>query len=206
MKKVLKQIGPLRLIFFIILLAGNTFAWFIYTTKVDTSVSVHVKSWNVTFQAAESEVSSSLNIDVGDIYPGMEDYEYTVTAYNRSEVSASLSYTVLEATILGTQYLTVEGRAEAGEDPVATDLTGAQLLTKLANDYPFTITFGITGSNLNAGNGAEDCTLTVEWPYEQNDDEEDTYWGIQAAQYKEAHPNLPSITMRIKLVITQNAS
>ena len=204
--KVLKQIKPTRLIFLIILLAGNTFAWFIYTSKVDGAISVHVKSWNVVFQADDTQVSSNIDIDVSSVYPGMDDYSFDVTAYNRSEVSATLSYKLLEVSILGNTYVTVEGREENGETPLDTDLTSAQLLNQLANNYPFTITLSISGSQLSAQNGEESCTLEVEWPYEQNDDEEDTRWGIMAATYKENNPTLPSITMRVKLIITQNAS
>lgn len=204
--KFLKKVSPFRLIFLIILLAGNTFAWFIYTSKVDGAVNVHVKGWDVVFQAQNTELSHSVDIDVSSIYPGMEDYEYEITAYNRSEVSANLTYVILEANVLGTNYVSVEGRADRGEDPVATDLTSAQLLNKLANDFPFTITFTVTGSNLQAELGEQDCVLEVVWPFEQNDDETDTEWGIAAATYKSTHPDLPSISVRIKLTITQNPS
>ena len=206
MKKIFKKVSPFRLIFLIILLVGNTFAWFIYTSKVDGAVNVHVKSWDVVFQAENTQLSHSVDIDVSSVYPGMDDYEYEITAYNRSEVSATLTYVILEANILGTLYVSVEGRADRGEQPVATDLTSAQLLTKLATDFPFTITFTVTGSSLQAELGEQDCMLEVEWPFEQNDDETDTEWGIAAATYKAAHPDLPSISVRIKLTITQNAS
>ena len=204
--KFFKKVSPFRLMFLIVLLAGNTFAWFIYTSRVDGAVQVHVKAWDVTFQADNTQVTSNVDVNVSDIYPGMDDYSYEITAYNRSEVSANLTYVLLEANVLGTLYVTTEGRADRGEDPVQTDLTSAQLLNKLANDYPFSITFSISGSLLNAEDGEEDCVLEVEWPFEQNDDEEDTRWGILAATYKNTYPNLPSISIRIRLTITQNAS
>ena len=43
-------------LFILLLVVGNTFAWFIYTTKVDNKIDVHVRAWNVLFQAGEQAV------------------------------------------------------------------------------------------------------------------------------------------------------
>ena len=56
MKKRVK-VSPHRIVFLIILLAGNTFAWFIYSTKVDSNISVHVKAWDVVFQAGDDDTA-----------------------------------------------------------------------------------------------------------------------------------------------------
>lgn len=58
-----------RLLVLIILVSANTFAWFIYATKIDGSVSVHVKGWDVLFEAGENEVSNIINVNVDSIYP-----------------------------------------------------------------------------------------------------------------------------------------
>ena len=205
MKKRVK-VSPHRIVFLIILLAGNTFAWFIYSTKVDSNISVHVKAWDVVFQAGDDQVSTDINIIVDDIYPGMTSFSRSITAYNYSEVPASLSFKIMSATVLDEEYITVEGRAEAGDDPDPDDLTSQQLATKLANDYPFTIAITMTSSTIAAGNGEGTYTLSVVWPYESGDDETDTEWGIAAAEYKESNPSDPSITLTLKLIITQNLS
>ena len=56
----------------------NTYAWFIYATKVDTSLSVHVSSWNVEFVSLGGESIKDLVIEVERIYPGMETFEKTM--------------------------------------------------------------------------------------------------------------------------------
>ena len=76
----------------------------------------------------------------------------------------------------------------------------------LAEDYPFTITLSTTGSLLSTNNGQQDFYLNVEWPYENNQDALDTTWGIAASNYKTSHPNSPSISLIVKLIITQNPS
>ena len=204
MLKRLKKIGPFRLIFLIVLIASNSFAWFIYATKVDSSVDVHVRAWNVVFEAEDTEITSTINFPVDSIYPGMEDFEYEIKAYNNSEVSARLMYNLLEANILGTQYVTVEGRGELGETPLATDLTSDELESMLANDYPFSITIDVSNEYIDEEDGLEQYTFNVVWPYEQDDDEADTTWGVAAYNYKESNPGDPCITLKVKIIITQN--
>ena len=205
-KKKRSLLKPSRLAFLIILALSNTFAWFIYATKIDSNVSVHVRAWNVVFEAGDNLVTDTINLTVDSIYPGMEDYEYVINAYNHGDVSASLSYQILSARILDQEYISKEGRAANGDAPVLSDLTSAQLEAKLANDYPFSITIDISNAVITQTNGEESYTLSVVWPYESNHDDVDTQWGIDAYEFKESNPTLPSITLRIKIIITQNAN
>lgn len=202
----LRKIKPTRLVILLFFIISNSFAWFIYATKVDNDVTVHVRSWNVVFEAGENQVTNNVSLNVDNIYPGMTDYLYEINAYNRSEVAATLSYKVLEANIFGTQYITTDGRADRGEAPVSTDLTSAQLESKLANDYPFSIFLDVSDTYIGQTNGIETYSFNVVWPYEQNDDETDTYWGMQAAYFKENNPSSPCITLKVKVIITQNLS
>ncbi len=202
----LKKIKPTRLVILLFFIITNTFAWFIYATRVDNDVSVHVRSWNVVFEAGDNEITDTVNLNVDSIYPGMDDYLYEIKAYNRSEVSATLSYQVLEANIFGDLYITVAGRADRMETPNASDLTSAELEAMLANNYPFAIYLGMSSTQIDMGTGEETYSLNIDWPYEQNDDETDTYWGIRAAQFKESNPNTPCITLKVKIIITQNPS
>ena len=200
-KKKKRLITPFRLIFLIILISSNTFAWFIYATKIDSNISVHVRAWNVVFEAGDNEVSNVLNINVDSIYPGMEDYEYEVKAYNRSEVSASLSYQVLS-----TEYKTVEYKQMLGEQVLQDDLTSAELEESLEEDYPFSIFVETSSNTIAYGNGVETYTLNVVWPFENNQDELDTLWGSNAYQYKVSYPTASSITLLIKITITQSTT
>ena len=205
-KKSNKKFIILRLIFILFLVVGNTFAWFIYTTKVDNKIDVHVRAWNVLFQAGEQAVEDYINLDVDSIYPGMEDYVYSLQAKNQGDVDATLSYEVLEARIFDDTYITVEGRESKKEEAQEGDMTSAELLNKLANDYPFTITVGLSSTSISSHDGVATYNFTVVWPFETGDDEEDTRWGIIASNYKKSHPDLSSITLRIKVIITQNNS
>ena len=203
-RKLRKIVKPSRIILLIVLIAANTFAWFIYANKINNDISIHVKAWNVVFEAGETQVSDIINLSVESIYPGMDDYEYNISVYNNSEVSASISYALLEARILEDEYITVEGRSERGELVQSEDLTSDALLQKLEDDYPFTITIDISNENIGSQNGQEDFTFNVVWPFESNHDDIDTEWGIAAYNYKELHPTASSIYLKVKIYVTQN--
>lgn len=51
--KIIKKIKLKNLISLICIFAFNTYAWFIYTTKVSTDLTAHVSAWNVDFVAKE---------------------------------------------------------------------------------------------------------------------------------------------------------
>lgn len=201
-KKIKLKIS--RIIFLIVLVASNTFAWFIYASKVDSEVSVHIRAWNVVFEGGDTQVSNTINFDVDSVYPGMADYSSDITAYNYSEMSASMTFYLLEARILDETYVTVEGRGEYGETVLETDLTSAELIEQLEEDYPFTISFSTSSGIIDSEDGEETFTLSVVWPYESNNDELDTQWGIAANEYKESNPSDSSIAIKVKITIIQN--
>ena len=204
--QALKKVLKLRNIFFLILLLiANTFAWFIYANQVDNDMSAHVRAWNVVFKSGDSPIVDYVNVNIESMYPGMEEFYYSMYAYNKSDVSAKVTYTLLEANIIGEEYTTVEGRNEYHETVLITDLTSAELVDKLLNDYPFSITFNLTNSTMNPVTGETNYEITVNWPYEGGDDELDTYWGMEAASYKVEHPTEPSIVLKVRITITQIA-
>ena len=205
-KKKRHILKPSRLVFLIVLLSANTFAWFIYATKIDSDVTVHVRAWNIVFESGENEITSEIPINVDGIYPGMEDFEYEIRAYNRSEVAATMTYQVLSARILDDEYISVEEKRSRGLQITEDDLTSAQLESKLANDYPFSIQVSTSSGTIQLGNGVETYGLSVTWPYESNDDATDTLWGTRAHQYKTSNPSSPSIAINIKVIITQSTS
>lgn len=203
-KKRRHIIKPSRLVFLIVLLAGNTFAWFIYATKINTDVSVHVRAWNIVFEAGENELSNDVQLTVDSIYPGMEDYEYEIRAYNHSEVSASMTYQILSARIFDDEYITAEEKQSLGLTVDGDEPTSEEIEEMLAEDFPFTITFATSSSTILQGSGYETYTLSVVWPYESDDDETDTLWGSNAYTYKESNPTSPSIALKIRITIIQN--
>ena len=206
LKRILKKVKIRHFIILAILLAANTYAWFIYVNTVSNSIDVHVKSWRIDFSDGNTPVTDYVNVSVDSVYPGMTTFTKTIDAYNYSEVAASVDFKIIEANIMGTQYVTVEGKTERGLPVLQTDLTSAQLVQKLTSDYPFTISFAISANSMVPETGHATFTVSIAWPFESGDDEEDTYWGNQAYQFKTTHPDDPCITLIAKVYISQAVS
>lgn len=198
LKKTLK---PRHIFLLIILLAGNTLAWFIYSKQVNGSVDVHVRSWKVLLKSGDTEINY-VDVTVDNIYPGMDDFEDNFTIENRGEMNGSISYVLLSARILDDTYTSVEGRAELGEDPQADDMTSEEL-QEFLQDYPFHISFNVSNSELDAEIGESTFTTSVDWPYESGDDALDTQWGTNAYNYIHDNPSSPCIVLSLKIYITQ---
>lgn len=196
--KVLKKRFKLwHLLFIAIVISVNTYAWFIYMSKVSSDISVRVKSWNVSFQFNNQTMTDYINFDVEDIYPGMETRIQSLKVSNDGETDATLTYEVVYANIFGTEY-------DTGE----TSMTPEQLTTKLANDYPFKITLSSTSNILSSSGTEEYFRVQIVWPYETTSngvlqDEQDTYWGNLAYTYKQNNPYTPCIQVRIKITAIQ---
>ncbi len=174
-----------------ILLASNSFAWFIYSTKVSNSITAKVRSWSVNFEIGTGSTAEEyIEIVVDSLYPGMNDYNKYLKAVNRGESDAVISYKVETATILGSNLLNQ-------------NLTDNEIISKLKRDYPFKINFDITNTEIKAHGGEETITININWPYESGDDEKDTYWGNLAYNYHNENPSLPSIKLIVKITAIQ---
>lgn len=190
-KGLSKYIKLHTLIVLIVLLAFNSYAWFIFATKVSGGLSAHVTSWDVTFQVGDEEDVTSVVIDVSQIYPGMETYEKTVIVKNVGETIADIYYEFKEFTIFGDTYKVGDG------------YTQEELDSKIANDYPFKIEVVVDNTELEALSGYGTFTISVNWPYESGDDEEDTYWGQRAYEYYQENPTETGLQLVIQLVAEQ---
>ncbi len=204
--RILKRIKPHHLIFIILLLTANAFAWFIFVSRVDNSIDVYVKAWNIDFENEDEQITDYITFTVDSIYPGMPVYSRNVTANNYSDVSANLTYNILECSVMGTTYVTREGKIDAGLTPDGTEYTSGQIQTMLANDYPFHIVLTSSSSLLAPVNGSATYNASISWDYESGDDALDTTWGMQAYDFKQANPGDPCIYIRVKIYITQNNS
>lgn len=192
-RKKFKRRLRLRTLFFLaIALSCNTFAWFIYISKVENSITAKVREWKVSFDVNGSNVSQSIELAVDSLYPGMETVNQVLNVSNNGETPARISYEVLEAKILGDNLKNY-------------NLTDDEILEKLANDYPFTIDF-VSSNDEITSRSLETITISVSWPYESGDDLNDTLWGNRAYDFHHASPTIPSIQLVIKVTAFQPES
>ena len=104
-QKLFKRIKLRNLLFLAILMSCNSFAWFIYATKVSNNITAHVRSWKVNFIVGDNNIEETLTFDVESVYPGMPDSLQVINATNNSDTSATLSYEIVSASILGEEYV-----------------------------------------------------------------------------------------------------
>ncbi|OKZ56406.1 MAG: hypothetical protein BHV99_05520 [Clostridium sp. 26_21] len=195
--KTIKRIKIKNLLILIILLLFNTYAWFIYSTKVNTEITAHVSSWNIKFVSDNQEITSDMTIEIERIFPGMEGdkkFEKIVQVKNQGEKSAILGYTIREITIMGETY-TIGGENGKTEEE----------LNKILDEYPFKIKIETNDENLKGENGEGKFIISLEWPFESGNDELDTYWGNKAYEYYSIHPDKNSVELKIILNASQKA-
>lgn len=193
MLRIIKKRVKLRTLLLLALtFAANSYAWFIYTTKVDNAVEARVRSWNVRFDFEDNEIAEYINFNIDDMYPGMAEYSNFIKIVNSGEALGQIQYEVVSARIMNTTYV-IDG----------VDITSESLITSLREDYPFVIDIGVSNANVSPGGGEEQFNLIVNWAYESGDDGLDTYWGNQAYDYQTANPDSPLIALRIKISVIQ---
>lgn len=192
LKIIIKRVRISTLILLLITFSSTTFAWFVYATKISTGLTAHIESWNILFTNEDNAIAEYIDIEIPNLYPGMDDFSDVISAYNLGERPAEVHYEIVSVRLLSTTY-TIDG----------TTLTSAQMANKLASDFPFHITMGLTSEVVSATSGRTDFTLTVEWPYEGGNDSQDTYWGNQAYNYIANNPDSPCIAMQIKISAIQ---
>lgn len=191
--KILKKIKIKNIIILILLLIFNTYAWFIYATKVSSSLSVHVSSWNVEFSVGEDETVTNILIAVERVYPGMETFEKNVSVRNKGEIKAELDYDIISLKVMDEFY-------KIGEN-----ITMEELENKMKTDYPFKINVVKDDTLLKEGTGEGLFSVTVEWPFESGNDELDTLWGNKAYEYYALNPGEKSMEIEIRLSAKQIA-
>ncbi len=202
--RVLKKIKVSHLVILALLLIGNTYAWFIYIDTVSNSVDVHIKAWNIDLQDDQGTVTDTVTVYVDAVYPGMTTYEKEIRVSNFSDLDATVSYDILSVEIMGEKTYSREGKIEYNLATSQNDLTSAQLIQQLANDYPFVIDFDIDETHLEAVTGTATYTISIAWDYESGNDTLDTYWGERAFTYVNETPGAACISLDIKIKIQQD--
>ena len=197
----------------------NTYAWFIYISRVSMDMEMHIKSWNFELYTGEQEENFTFAVE--EIYPGMPDASKVITANNMGETAASLTCEVTSVKILDETFQV--GKDYTAEDGSTFNYTSDDLLDKITNDYPFKIQIFINGEEftgdetvLTQGNSTE-IEVKVVWPYETLDGQDnpdagdiiDTEWGQKAYNYYADNAGNPGeivycIEVNIEIKAVQN--
>lgn len=189
-KKILKHIKIKNLIILIFLLLFNTYAWFIYATKVSMDLKAHVSSWDIEFVSNSGEIVTNFVFDIEDVYPGMETFERTIWVNNRGDSNADLRYEIEFLRVMDEYY-------EVGDEYSSDDII------QILQSYPFKIIIEKNDSELNSVTRSGFFRVSVMWDLDSGNDELDTLWGNKAYQYNKDNPDMPSIQLKLNLFASQ---
>jgi hypothetical protein len=203
LKILFKKVKIWQLLLVVVLITANTLAWFIYASEVSNDINVHVRSWQINFKTDDNQNVQYVQFDIDEVYPGMADAYDSINIINDGEMAASMEYKIMSANILGTEYVSVDGRLDRGQTPNEDDMTSDELEDFLESNYPFSITFLTDRTNLGVGETGS-YSMEITWPFESGDDATDTYWGNLAYSFQQAHPTQECIVVNVKLIVTQN--
>lgn len=191
-KKILKKIKIKNLIALIFLLIFNTYAWFIYATKVSTNINIHVSSWDIEFASNSGEIITNFVYNVENLCPGMEKFEKTIFVNNRGDSNADLECEIESLRVLDEYY-------EVGDEYTSDDIF------EIINNYPFKIVIEKNDELLNKETRSGYFRFTISWELDSGDDELDTLWGNKAYEYNQKNPDKPSIELKANLIASQQA-
>ena len=193
LRKLFKNIKRIRyfIIFAILLLSVNVYAWFVYVTRVDSSISATVRSWNVMFQVHDNNIASEVTFNVGDIYPGMPNYNDHASIVNTGASSGEAFFVIKRVQVFYSVY--TDANYSQGE-----------LIDILTSNYPFVIDISLTNNIVAAGH-TEYFNIDITWPYESGDDALDTYWGNVAYSYLHTNPSAPCISITAEIRVNQES-
>ena len=193
--KNIRNIKLKTLILLILFFMMSSYAWFIYVDKVSGGLSAHVTAWHVTFKVDDEEVRD-LTLNVGQIYPGMDDFTQTITVINNGEIDGRITYDIKRMVVLGQVYEATNG------------VTYDDLKNMIAEDFPFSLDVSVEGveDNTILVDEERNVTITVSWALDE-DDELDTQWGEDAYEYysENGSGSIPVvIEMQLKVEQKQN--
>ena len=179
------------LLFVSVLFIFNIFAWFIYSTAISNTISTKVKSWRINFEIGDNELIEYINLEIGELYPGMPAFHNEISIINYGETSATISFEIESVRILSETY-------------DINEYTHEELLERVQNDYPFVFLFLISDPILEPLTGVATFTTDVTWPFESGDDNLDTLWGQESYNFAQENPTLSGVAITLKLTATQN--
>lgn len=202
-RKSNKKIKLKTLILFIFSLVMTTFAWFAYSKVLNTTLNIHMASWDMEYYIGAEKKTNPISIGVPTLYPTMPEHTVTIDIKNNGEKAVDIEYEIQSVTIAGTSYqLFDENATDLPENnyivlspPVLeTDEATSKkvyrgVITNHISRFPFTVEIEHSAQVLPAGQGY--LTVTVNWIGDNN--ELDSEWGYVVGEYLEANPDATSV-------------
>lgn len=192
--KVLKKVKIINLIILTIILSVTSYAWMLNASNISTIITANISAWNFEFSLENDDnTTTDITVNIGQIYPGMDDYIQKINAKNNGDIDGEVTYEIKSVRILNTRY------------EVSSELTSEDLINKLKNDYPFKMSLSSEEgekAEILAGQSSI-LNLAFSWSLDSGDDELDTRIGEDAYAFYQANPDTPAIQIELTLKAVQ---
>ena len=223
-KNIKVRIKTIILLIFSLIM--TTFAWITYSKILNSEIQIDINSWDLSFYVdknnndiadEDEEQEKPIDVNLTDLYPGMEEKIVKVFIRNNGETPTDILYTSSEINILGNEY-TVEEVAPIDteyyilkhEPVIGNGITSVDFINE-PERFPFKISIEHTQEILSGGEGY--LIIKVTWPLYTGTDEEienekdllDTDWGYKVAKYLEDNKDNPDITGAFHAKVRINA-
>lgn len=167
--KVLLKLNFLSIFLIAVSFISITLAWFAYSGLARAETDINVKAWYIEFQKNGEAVGNDITISLDDIYPGMEPKLESIDIKNLGDSDATISYSITGARILDEQL----------------DVTNQRFIEdKLSHEYPFHLNIGLSKNYAVKEDGTSELKVSISWPLDSGNDEEDSTWGKEAYNFK----------------------
>lgn len=171
-KRIKRKIISLNftaIFFFLLSSISFTFAWFVYSSVVQTEIEIGVTAWHIELRDGEEEISYELSLPISEFYPGMNKYIKSIEILNKGDIDAEFDYKISKLRILEEEF-NVDNQDE--------------LLDKLAQEYPFLFNIEVDSSFVGKGESII-LNIVADWPLDSGDDKKDSKWGLAAYDFNQ---------------------
>lgn len=169
--KLFLKANVMSLFFIAVSFISGTLAWFAYSGLSDVATEIDIRAWNIDIDRKDKD-SNNIVIPLTEISPGMTTQSEVININNNGDTDALVKYSIVSARILDK------------DNYVASDeLTTEQIQDELSNNYPFHININLSKGYVMSKGGKSQLQVSVSWPFDSGNDENDSIWGSYAYNY-----------------------
>ena len=195
-KNKLASINLISVAFFALSIFSIAFAWFAYVNTISTNLQANVKTWKIKFTNNNQEITNSIDINIGDLKPGMTAYTNSFTIQNQGEIAAQLDYDITYLRVFDTVVTTTKNYT----------------FYELERDYPFNLVI-TPGNRYLATNNSTTMNVSCTWNLDSGNDDFDTEYGNLAYDFYQSENQLhqqnsnyqirPAIELKVEVSASQ---
>ena len=197
------------LILLVIMLIVSVYAWFSIDKDVNIMLRGKVTEWDAEYYIDGEKITEcDVDIEVGEFYPGMEDFEKDIYIHNVSREMSNIIYEIASVKLFGREILpelTQNGHIEKDGNTINIFSKEEPYTFNAGFSYDKEIIEGLYVDDETTPDATAKIHFFTNWSYERNGnlgiDENDAYDTRLGKQAYEYYKNGDEIALVVKLKI-----